>query len=922
MKKRLLTITLVLLLAIIAVGAAACVQRDADGKIKPDKPTGLTVFGDTLSWDAVDNAAEYYVSIDGAVSSPVKGLSYTLDLAQGAHVLKVRAQGDGDKYGEGDWSDELNYVKKVSLSRPVVTLTGNVASWAAVDNAIDYTIKVTKSVDDKESEVETLAGVSQLSFTFEGDKYAANGVYVLRVVANAAQDSEYSSSAASAEVRYVNGNKLETPAFSSMSSGTLRWSGITNAQGYEIRYNVKGSDDYKTYSPSGKATSLSLSVLNLAGGEYEFCIRAKGNGVNYFDSDYSEKSEDYTVRKLPIVDQSGVTLETSSETISGTSITLDKKSLKVDLSALDLTGVKNIVVTLNTKKADGTTSLSPVSKSIAIAEAEKESKTAYVKLDDLFYTIKDGVFTPEYSKDSEKGIYGRNYTISIQLTGEASATKVISSDVLKLENAEYRSYKIPTSDNGWYQISDIGELAFMLIAARDAKFKLTADIDCAGYDFDTIARFNGQIDGDGHHIDNLVLGSVEQEGKVYAGLIGELQSNGHIINLHLNNPKFNVAGAADYAGAIAAYNAGTITNCSVIGGKIMTDEYTDADTLKPFVYAGGISGYSVGTIEYCQSSADVYGQIAGGVVGAVDKGLVNYSAGLGAVYAQRPQRDGEQAKTSYTVRAGGLIGKISQVSVAGQISVSYSYARGAVSLEALTGDDAAAGGLIGEIGTGVKVENSYAGNEYAQYSTTSRVRVAAKGPATAGGFVGRNAGDVVNCYTTELVLSGAVAGGFVGSNEGTIAKSYSTSGTVNNGTTGGFVAVNRGTVSDAFYISDRANETDGAATKSDNIAALASSVLGVAGSNCAAMDGVKNPVIKSMYYATDYKVTVTTRQDISTQVKFVDAEGKTQTINGADQDRFLLFSADNTTAKAGTYIGYFKAANGPKNVVYLLVTVK
>lgn len=910
MRKYFKLLTVIVLLAAFVLGVAACVERDSNNKIKLSKPTDLSVFGDTLSWGEVKNAVEYYVAVDGTeVSAPIKGLSYTLNLPQGTHRLKVRAQGDGEKYGTSDYSDEIEFVQKVSLARPVVTLEGRVAKWAAVDHAAHYSVRVTKIVSDKETEAETLI-TEQTSFTFEGEKYAQNGVYAIRVAANPAEGSEYTQSPVSAEVRYINGERLATPAFSSMSSGMLRWSAVENAQGYTVRYNLRGTEEYEYYTPSGKATSLSLSVLSLASGEYEFAIMARGNGVNYFDSAYSDVSEDYTVRKLPSIEESRVGIVSERTEVP---VAFDKKTLKLDLTGIDLTGVKSVVVTLTANKPDGTHTMTPVSKK---TDLEENASEASIDLDALFYTIKDGVFTPEFSKDSEKGYYGRNYTITVQLSADTADKKTIASDVTECEALSYRSYKIPTQDGEWFLVSDIGELAFIQMADSSAKFKLTDNIDCAGYDFDTIKTFRGEIDGQGHHIDNLVLGSVTYDGAIYAGFVGVLEASGKIYNLHFINPKTNVVGGADYVGTVAAYNKGDITDCFVSGGQLKADEYADEESGMPFVHVGGISGVNEGYIGYCQTNMTLYGRIVGGIAG-ISKSGVGFSSSISAVNAVRPE---QTEKTDLVLRAGGLIGLLSNNGAG--INVTECFARGNVTMQSREGDDALAGGLIGEIGANAYVRNSYSGTEYSGYSSTGRMTVNAQGAAYVGGFVGKNAGTIENCYTTARASSGKVAGGFAGINSGKIDKAYSTSGTIKNGVTGGFVGENSGAISNAYFISDRTGESDTAAQEATGIADLAAKIGALENSSFAMMTGVKNPVIARMYYPSEYTATVTTLENIKTTVKYVDSNGVTQTVNGANED-FVLCSKDGNTAVVGTYIGYFRSLNnGAFNRVYLVVTVK
>ena len=172
--------------------------------------------------------------------------------------------------------------------------------------------------------------------------------------------------------------------------------------------------------------------------------------------------------------------------------------------------------------------------------------------------------------------------------------------------------------------------------------------------------FNGVFDGKGHTISGLTLENSHYE---YIGLFGN--NSGTVKNLNVD---VNFVGAK-YAGGIAAYNSGTIENCSVTG--------TINGTGDSF---GGLVGYNTGTIKNSSSSAVVTSTNghSGGLVGINDSGTIELSYATGNV-------------TSTSGNAGGLVGQLytyAGSSTTSTATVRYSYATGTVM-------GTIAGGLVG-----------------------------------------------------------------------------------------------------------------------------------------------------------------------------------------------------------------------------------
>lgn len=156
---------------------------------------------------------------------------------------------------------------------------------------------------------------------------------------------------------------------------------------------------------------------------------------------------------------------------------------------------------------------------------------------------------------------------------------------------------------------------------RGKFFKMTADIDMAGYransiGWDMIHQFAGSFDGDGHKITGL---TVESAG--FAGLFGMVDTLGVIRNITLEAPQITST-SSYYAAGIAAYSQGRISNCRVnkptvkqmgmvaagivgIGRDVDNCTVTGANIYARYGFAAGVAGQINGTISN-SSAIDSY----------------------------------------------------------------------------------------------------------------------------------------------------------------------------------------------------------------------------------------------------------------------------------------------------------------------------
>jgi hypothetical protein len=132
---------------------------------------------------------------------------------------------------------------------------------------------------------------------------------------------------------------------------------------------------------------------------------------------------------------------------------------------------------------------------------------------------------------------------------------------------------------------------------------------------DSIYKYNGVFDGDGHTISGLYYSSTYN---YYVGLFGYTDSNAEIKNVGVINSYFS---DFRYIGGVCGYNTGTISN-----------SYNTGAVTGSGWYVGGVCGYNDGTISNSYNTGVVTGSgwNVGGVCG-YNTGTINNSYNTGAV---------------------------------------------------------------------------------------------------------------------------------------------------------------------------------------------------------------------------------------------------------------------------------------------------
>jgi hypothetical protein len=257
-----------------------------------------------------------------------------------------------------------------------------------------------------------------------------------------------------------------------------------------------------------------------------------------------------------------------------------------------------------------------------------------------------------------------------------------------------------------YIISNASDLGRIMYAPA-AHYRLSHPIDLTGIQWAraVVPFFAGVLDGNHFEIQALSL-----TGGAYMGLIGTLGIPSEVS--HLSLADVNMVDVKGAAGALAARNRGTVTQCyssgvvrgiKQAGGLVGVNEGLirqsfSLATVHSIHRAGGLVGDNWGEIETSYATGAIWGQGlgAGGVAG-VNQGSISQCFATGAVTG--------------TNSVAGLVG----TQIAGQISQCYSTGRviGATSTGGLIG---ASSGTVEssfwEINTSIKVTSAGGAGKY------------------------------------------------------------------------------------------------------------------------------------------------------------------------------------------------------------------
>lgn len=935
MKNRILVATLIVLLVF---GALAVMAGCSDTLAAP---VNITVRGDDLSWDRVDGAASYVVSVVGEDYSQ-EGTSdngfYKLEITKpGTYTITVAAVAEDGTVGA---KGSISYLFKQRLTTPgKPAYNAGVLSWDAVENAVSYSLRIWDPVDNEL--IENIA-VEGTSYTLDAEKYGKTGAYDISVMAVADPEGFYSDSVYSEAYSLVNGTTLAVPEISSIGT-RIRWKTVTGATGYDVKLTEQTSKKEYSYHTTTSSTASTASVAITSfkveeAGVYDVTIRATGDGLVYTTSAWSDVNEEYVVYKLADFGEDALKV-VLDEQLDENGLPVQK--LEFTVTAEQAANVQQYSVSALPVEGDGDNG-SALSRTITV-DADKEtveegdewtktvgddgSITYTVDLDSIFFEEKGVALDPQEDEFATRN-YGRLYSIRVQAKRDSSDGVI--DGTAAIADGEYQSYLKPSADIATkaYLVTNAGELAYMHFDT-DAIFNLAANIDFDGYMWRTIDSFAGQFSNSHFYI--LSDFAIDSEGNEVA-FIGTL--DGSLTDIVIANA--TVAAEEGKALALlAAVNNGSIDGCFVSG---------DVDAGSGL--AGGLAAINNGTITSSAAYADVTGSVAGGLAAInADGAAIHYSSAYGAVTASYEAAPADEtAKAQYGEYAN-------KVEAGGFVAENFGWIRYGAYEGNVSADNTAAGQTVRAGGFTAynegAIQKSYAGALYSndqqkRNTVTALSDTEADGGIAAGGFVGVNfsgggtvgemqlpSGSIEGSYANALVKC-ATAGGFVGKNDGAISKSYSIGGIASGAVSKyGFAGDGAGTYDTCvFYDADlgAVSAQDGVTRvvrEGNDFNAVGAKIAETTGGAFFKAENAANPVIAGMYFADARHLDLTRGQYVDLTYWTVGSDGTVTTTEFDNETEVFgdeFGDEESTSRGVGEYVIRIPMS-GSGNVIYVSMTV-
>ncbi len=205
------------------------------------------------TWSSITGATGYVYKIGvNGEEQTASGNSVTLTNGQ---TIYVKAVGDNMTCTDSAWSEGVTYSANM-LKAPVVTLSNNVASWAAVDGAQGYVYKINGGTE------QTANGTSVTLKHGESIRVQAVGDGATSLSSNWSTAVTYTASA------------LNVPVVT-LSNNVASWTAVDGAVGYAYKIGATGTEK----TTNGTSVTLSHSQT--------LYVKAVGNGETNLDSSWS-----------------------------------------------------------------------------------------------------------------------------------------------------------------------------------------------------------------------------------------------------------------------------------------------------------------------------------------------------------------------------------------------------------------------------------------------------------------------------------------------------------------------------------------------------------------------------------------------------------------------------------------------------------
>jgi len=408
----------------------------------------------------------------------------------------------------------------------------------------------------------------------------------------------------------------------------VRWNSVEGADAYMVRLYRKDGDSADLVFTGDEVAESEYDLFSYFSddyasktGEYVFTVTCAGDGVSYEDSDESEYSESYVFDGRAFVPAPSRLRWNEASKIAVWEAVPDADHYIVTL----FKGEKEIVETKLDKKVIGnnTGSLSAYFLNNITGSGK------------YYFTVRAGKTVDDQDSPNHGKTAGSALAVSEEMESQGA-----QGDAISITSAEQ-----------WIDIVNMEAAGTEYVTDADRQkvewsknYVLDEDLDFSGLDLENQSKtkswgnidvhFSGTLDGQGHKITGLTLSDGD------AGLFNYIGKNAVVKNITVVNANLLVSDNAavfahynygtiqnchvrntnittDYAGVIgpmASRNMGTISGCSVQGGKLVARTGTSNGH-------SGFVGNNTGTVKRCWTSMSVSTESsnAGGFVGWSDE---------------------------------------------------------------------------------------------------------------------------------------------------------------------------------------------------------------------------------------------------------------------------------------------------------------
>ncbi|MBO7215285.1 MAG: hypothetical protein J6V66_07345 [Clostridia bacterium] len=275
MRKLLLTVLATILGLTLMMGLTGCKGLELDA------PTNIRYDGTTITWNSVENADQYKISINGGDSFTINTNSYYFKANGADFTVTITATNKSEKVAsEGVATQNFTSIGKISEVR--IDQEGKL-TWNVIDGATAYRVRI----DGTEVPTEVIGT------EYDGIQPGTHSVQVRPVVSgNNSVYSEWSDAKTITILAQVN---KDTVSYSNVTS-TISWGAVYGATKYEVKVNgiVVASENEGTQC-----------LYNSNSQNFTVEVKALGDGVTTFNGKVSDvKSFMYlpTVTEIEVVE--------------------------------------------------------------------------------------------------------------------------------------------------------------------------------------------------------------------------------------------------------------------------------------------------------------------------------------------------------------------------------------------------------------------------------------------------------------------------------------------------------------------------------------------------------------------------------------------------------------------------------------------